>query len=157
MAIQYYVRHDGEPPVTKDCPCAQCAGLSGPGSTVAVRLDVSGHAPQTVTRAPERRHNATCPRCFGPAYHGAGRVLCEREGGCLVDAVPARTGTVLDGYDFTANEWRVTNVFKPGRRRGESLHFAEGHGERAEHPTAAGAVTAWREAVLARAKREAGQ
>lgn len=85
------------------------------------------------------RHNATCPRCHGPAYQGLGLPTCERAGGCLADAVPGRDD-VREGAGLAGE-----------RYYSHALHTS------AIYATRDLAIAAWREALLARAKREAGQ
>ena len=108
--------------------------------------------------ATPRRHNATCPRCYGPAYVGLGLPRCEREGGCLADREPHTVA------------WPAS--MEVGKREADILEVPEGNGpdddgERgwwvheidadAVYATRGLAIAAWREAVLDRAKREAGR
>ena len=51
-----------------------------------------------LNRWESRRHNAHCTRCYGPAFHGAGALRCERVGGCLADVEPK-----VDAIDASAD------------------------------------------------------
>jgi len=85
----------------------------------------------------ERRHNATCPRCYGPAYQGLGALRCERVGGCLADVDPTGQAWCRASMHQERYFWHEANP---------SLRYA----------TRELAVAAWREAVIAKAEREAG-
>ena len=109
-------------------------------------VDLDG---KTHTLAPERRHNATCSRCHGPAYVGLGLPRCEREGGCLADREPVVFGE--------APHWKESSVFPAVMPNSETEWFYQlgTGGDYGPFITRDAAVAAWREAVLARAKREA--
>lgn len=107
--------------------------------------------------AKARRHNATCPRCFGPAYHGFGyKPECERVGGCLADKEPVECD--LDGvrWDALREAFKAADVVRVVDVHDE-VGWYTAASERAVYATRDLAVAAWREAVLARAKREAGR
>lgn len=95
----------------------------------------------------DRRHNAHCPRCYGPAYQGLGALRCERVGGCLAEREPGPTEVGED-----------TTFVSLATDRGEKAWWVYGHAviRRAQYATRELAVAAWREAVIAKAKREAG-
>ena len=99
---------------------------------------------------PYRRHNAICARCHGPAYVSLGLPRCEREGGCLADREP---DVGRDIYDRKAD---VQCSYERGSELAWFLRDGPvSYGRRAYYATRDLAVAAWREAVLARAKREA--
>ena len=95
----------------------------------------------------DRRHNAHCPRCYGPAYQGLGALRCERVGGCLAEREPGPTEVGED-----------TTFVSLATDRGEKAWWVYGHAviRRAQYATRELAVAAWREAVIAKAKRVAG-
>lgn len=101
-----------------------------------------------------RRHNATCPRCYGPAFHGWGYApKCEREGGCLADAVPSSVRTYH--VDRNKRSWLSANPGDGMPPRETAYRAVSGDDEGPLMPTRDLAVTAWREAVLSRAVEEA--
>ena len=108
---------------------------------------------------PPRRHNATCPRCYGPAFHGFGYApTCEREGGCLADKEP-RVFAHPASLDVRHPDADVLEVpaddgpFSTAERGWWALSL----GPSALFATRDQAVAAWREAMLERAKRDAGR
>ena len=107
-----------------------------------------------VAATPPRRHNAHCPRCYGPAYQGLGAVKCEREGGCLATREPRVSPLDHDdgSYDITHSSIVVKHG-PAGEFDCEPGYFTADDGPYATRDLA---VAAWRETVLARAKREAG-
>lgn len=114
---------------------------------VADAFDAAIAKTQAFVDAHARRHNAHCPRCYGPAYQGLGALRCERVGGCLAEREPGPTEVGQDKpFVSIATD------------RGEMAWWVYGHSviRRAQYATREFAVAAWREAVIARAKREAG-
>lgn len=103
-----------------------------------------------LNRWESRRHNAHCTRCYGPAFHGAGALRCERVGGCLADVEPK-----VDAIDASADLRDAApdaDVWEMSGR--ENYWLADGCDGR--YATRELAVAAWRDAVIAKAKREAG-
>jgi len=114
--------------------------------------------------AKARRHNATCARCFGPAYHGFGYApACEREGGCLAEREPVVNEghpAIDDTPPLGADVWMAGCWSDDWTRRipenGWTHALAAVDGEETEGwATRDLAVAAWRERLLARAKEGA--
>ena len=149
---------DGNVVVESGDGCLGCAGLGEVRRSLAAAIETTQRA---IAAAPEirtaqleapRRHNATCPRCYGPAYHGFGyKPECERVGGCLADKEPSVFGMQdprpAVPADVEARAYAAT--------RGEVAWYlpALNAGPFASRGLA---VAAWRETLLARAKRDAG-
>ena len=118
-----------------------CWRFAEPSTETVIHRDTK---PENVS---VRRHNAHCPRCYGPAYQGLGALRCERSGGCLAEREPGPTEVGQDKpFVSIATD------------RGERAWWVYGHSviARAQYATREFAVAAWREAVIAKAKRESG-
>lgn len=107
----------------------------------------------------QRRHNAACPRCYGPAYRSLGVERCERDGGCLVEreprvallraATPTTNPDILQAGVCSAGT-SIGPFFGPGVEHGWFVRRTE-----TVHALLSDAVSAWRADLIWVARVEA--